>query len=62
MRDQETGRTWDLSGHAVAGPLTGTQLRPLQFLNTYWFAWVAFHAKTSVWPPVSATTCSAPRH
>jgi len=62
MRDQETGSTWDLSGHAVAGPLTGTQLRPLRFLNTYWFAWVAFHAKTSVWPPVNATACSVPRH
>jgi len=62
MRDQKTGSTWDLSGHAVEGPLTGIHLRPLQFLNTYWFAWVAFHAKTSVWPPVNATACSVSRH
>ena len=60
MRDQETGSTWDLSGHAVAGPLAGTRLQSLRFLNTYWFAWVAFHAKTSVWPRVSATDCAAP--
>jgi Protein of unknown function (DUF3179) len=62
MRDQETGSTWDLTGRAIAGPLASTRLRPLQFLNTYWFAWVAFHGKTTVWPPVSTSACSAPRH
>jgi hypothetical protein len=60
MRDRETGSSWDLAGRAVAGPLAGSRLRPLPFLNTYWFAWVAFHGKTSVWPPVNGTSCAFP--
>jgi hypothetical protein len=61
MRDVQTGSSWDLTGRAVAGPLAGTRLRPLRFLNTYWFAWVAFHPTTAVRPRLRATQCAIPR-
>jgi hypothetical protein len=44
--DDQTGSTWDLLGRAVSGPLTGAQLEPAGHLDTFWFAWAAFHPQT----------------
>lgn len=41
--DAETGSTWNLLGHAVAGPLDGSRLEPAAHTNSFWFAWSAFH-------------------
>lgn len=49
FRDRETGSTWNLAGRAVAGPLAGTRLEPLQHGNHFWFAWAAFRPETGIW-------------
>jgi len=40
--DQETGSTWDIFGTAINGPLAGSQLEPIPYHSTFWFAWSAF--------------------
>ncbi|HWC31973.1 MAG TPA: DUF3179 domain-containing protein, partial [Actinomycetota bacterium] len=48
IEDGETGSEWSLSGRAVSGPLAGTQLEPVAHLDTFWFAWAAYHPGTEV--------------
>jgi hypothetical protein len=48
FRDEGTGSTWDFFGHAVSGPLAGKSLTSVQHLDTFWFAWSAFHPKTAI--------------
>lgn len=38
----QTGSTWDVTGHALDGPLRGAQLRPLRHDEQFWFALAAF--------------------
>jgi len=40
--DQQTGSTWDITGRATRGPLTGQRLRPLAHDEQFWFAVAAF--------------------
>jgi hypothetical protein len=40
--DRETGSRWDVTGRAVAGRLSGRQLRPLRHDEQYWFSLAAF--------------------
>jgi len=47
--DRQTGSTWTLLGEAIAGPLRGEHLEPLNHLNTFWFAWAAFEPDTIIW-------------
>jgi len=49
--DEQTGSTWDVLGRAVSGPLTGAQLAPIGHLDTFWFAWAAFHPRTRLLGP-----------
>ncbi len=46
--DAETSSTWDILGRAVAGPLAGAQLAPVDHVDTFWFAWSAFQPDTTV--------------
>lgn len=46
--DNETGSSWNLLGHATAGPLVGKQLESVVHVDTFWFAWAAFQPKTTV--------------
>lgn len=46
--DNETGSTWNVSGQAIAGPLTGTTLDPVAHLDTFWFAWSRYYPETAV--------------
>ncbi len=46
--DDQTGSTWNLLGMAVAGPLVGRQLEPVEHVDTFWFAWSAFRPDTAV--------------
>ena len=47
FRDHETGSSWDITGHAFAGRLVGSQLRSLAHDEQFWFALAAFlpHAR-----------------
>ena len=47
--DAETGSTWDFSGKAISGTLTGKQLRKISVLKDYWFDWKIYHPNTSVY-------------
>ncbi len=47
--DAQTGSTWDVTGHAIAGPLQGTRLTPLVHGNHFWFPWAAFRPETRTW-------------
>jgi Protein of unknown function (DUF3179) len=42
FRDRETGSTWDITGTASAGPLSGRRLRPVRHDVQFWFAVAAF--------------------
>jgi hypothetical protein len=46
--DNETNSEWNVLGQAVSGELAGTQLQPLEHLDTFWFAWTAFNPDTDV--------------
>lgn len=46
--DDQTGSTWNIFGTAVDGELAGTQLDQLTHIDTFWFAWIAFHPDTAV--------------
>ncbi|MFZ1527477.1 MAG: DUF3179 domain-containing protein, partial [Ferruginibacter sp.] len=51
VADRETGSVWDVLGRATSGPLEGAELTPFRFLDTFWFAWVAFHPDTLLHRP-----------
>ncbi len=40
--DDQTGSGWSLLGRSLSGPLAGTQLTPIEHLDTFWFAAAAF--------------------
>jgi len=46
--DDETGSTWNVFGTAVDGELTGTQLDQFVHIDTFWFAWIAFHPDSAI--------------
>ncbi len=48
--DRETRTRWSFFGVAVEGPLAGRQLRPLQHVDAFWFAWAAFNPDTTIYP------------
>lgn len=48
FRDRQTESTWDLTGLAVDGPLSGTRLEPVPHGDYLWFAWAAFRPDTDV--------------
>ncbi|MDT8347932.1 MAG: DUF3179 domain-containing protein [Flavobacteriaceae bacterium] len=43
IKDKNTGSTWDITGHAIAGPMKGKKLYPLAYGQHFAFAWFAFH-------------------
>ncbi len=49
--DTNTGSEWDITGRAISGPLTGTQLQVLPHANHFWFAFAAFYPNSTVWQP-----------
>ena len=47
--DQETGTTWNVSGHAIDGALKGRKLAPAPHWNQlFWFSWAAFKDGTRI--------------
>ena len=41
--DSATGSTWNFAGRAIAGPLAGRALEPVQNTKDYWFDWSRHH-------------------
>ena len=46
--DDRTGSRWNISGRAVDGELAGRELTPVDHVDTFWFAWVAFTPDTEI--------------
>ena len=46
--DLETGSTWDMTGRATSGPLTGSRLERIPHLDTFWFAWATYQPDTDL--------------
>ncbi|HSE96178.1 MAG TPA: DUF3179 domain-containing (seleno)protein [Methylomirabilota bacterium] len=51
--DTETGSWWDITGHAVSGPLAGQALRFVPSGIEKWYAWAASHPDTEVYEPLA---------
>lgn len=47
--DAETGSTWDFSGKALKGELTGKQLQRINVLKDYWFDWQSYNPETQLY-------------
>ena len=47
--DATTGSTWDFTGVALAGPLSGRKLPREVVLLDYWFDWKTYHPGTDVY-------------
>ncbi len=46
--DSETGSTWTLLGKCVKGELEGKKLKPIEHLDSFWFAWAAHYPETEI--------------
>jgi hypothetical protein len=46
--DIQTGSHWNMLGHAIAGPLKGKRLTPLESGTHFAFAWLAFNPDTEI--------------
>ena len=49
MVDTPTGTTWDITGLALSGPLSGRRLERIAVLFDYWFDWKTYHPNTDVY-------------
>ena len=49
LLDAETGSTWNFEGKAIAGPLSGRQLKKVFVLEDYWFDWRLYHPDTTIY-------------
>lgn len=49
MYDHQTGSVWTMTGRAVAGPLTHTQLAPIPHGDYFAFAFLAFYPEADVY-------------
>lgn len=49
--DRQTGSTRDILSRTVTGPLALQRLPPVSHLDTFWFAWAAFHPDTRLVMP-----------
>lgn len=49
--DEQTGSLWSISGEAIDGPLSDSQLERLVSGEHFWFAWSVFKPDTIVWQP-----------
>jgi hypothetical protein len=48
ITDNESGSTWNIFGAATDGELVGEQLEQVVHIDTFWFAWIAFHPDSAV--------------
>lgn len=50
FRDAESESIWNIFGQATSGPMAGNALTPVEFLDTFWFAWGTFEPDTRIFP------------
>ena len=48
--DDQTGSIWSVLGRALDGPLAGTQLQPVEHIDTFWFAAAAYNPAIELRP------------
>ena len=48
ITDNETGSTWNIFGEAIGGELAGSKLDQRVHIDTFWFAWIAFHPDSGI--------------
>lgn len=48
IKDEQTGSSWNILGHATEGPLAGQTLNPIVHGDHFWFAWAAFRPETMI--------------
>lgn len=48
ITDVETRSTWNIFGKAIDGELLGRQLEQRIHIDTFWFAWIAFHPDSDI--------------
>ncbi len=49
MTDSVTNTVWDLeNGIGIKGNMMGKTLRPVNFLDVYWFVWADYYPGTDV--------------
>ena len=48
ITDTQTGSTWNIFGTAIAGELENERLEQIVHIDTFWFAWIAFHPDSAV--------------
>ena len=49
--DDQTDSEWDVTGLAIDGELSGSQLEPVVSVNHFWFSWAAFKPETRIYQP-----------
>jgi len=49
--DAETGSSWDITGAATSGTLSGERLIAVPHTLVFWFAWAAFQPRGRLWNP-----------
>jgi hypothetical protein len=56
LRDEETRTLWNpMTGRALTGPLEGTQLERVVFIQALWYAWRSVRPDTTLWGEATAT-------
>lgn len=53
LRDRQTDSLWDLTGHAVAGPLAGASLSFVPSFISEWYGWSGYHPQTTLYQALS---------
>jgi hypothetical protein len=48
IKDDETGSTWNILGHAIDGAMKGNRLESVVHGNHFWFSWAASFPETAV--------------
>lgn len=48
FKDKETESTWTLLGRCIKGELEGKWLKPMEHLDSFWFAWAAYYPETDI--------------
>ncbi len=58
--DEETGSRWSIEGAAIAGPLLGKRLAPLDGYSVEWHVWSAYNPRADVFEAAIATHAVSP--
>ncbi len=60
LTDEETGSGWSIEGEAIAGPLLGKRLPPLDGYSVEWHVWSAYNPRAEVFAAATASRALSP--